>query len=108
MIVCDPSAQSFIQCIRRHGKYSVAAAKNDVLTGIRKVSDCIREGKLMISEKCTDTLREFTLYRWDETAGKDCPIKENDHAMDDIRYFVTTVIADEQTQPFFALSLERN
>lgn len=108
VIVCDPSAQSFIQCIRRHGKYSVAAAKNDVLTGIRKVSDCILQGRLMISEKCTDTLREFNLYRWDETAGKDCPIKDNDHAMDDIRYFVTTVIAAEDTRPFFALSLERN
>lgn len=107
MIVCDPSAQSFIQCIQRHGKYSVAAAKNDVVWGIRLVSDCIRLGKIKFSEKCVDTLREFSLYRWDEKAGKDCPVKENDHAMDDIRYFVTTFVAQDE-QPFFVISLERD
>ena len=106
-IVCDPSAQSFIQCIQRHGKYTVTAAKNDVVWGIRLVSDCIRLGRIKINSACTDTLREFSLYRWDEKAGKDCPIKENDHAMDDIRYFVTSVVlADEQS--FFVMSLERD
>lgn len=32
------------------------------------------------------------MYRWDEKAAEDKPIKENDHAMDDIRYFVMTVL----------------
>lgn len=40
-------------------------------------------------------MREFSLYRWDERGGNDCPIKENDHAMDDIRYFVTTILDSE-------------
>ncbi len=106
MIVCDPSAQSFIQCIQRHGKYSVIPAKNDVVWGIRLVSDCIRLGKIKFSTACTDTLREFSLYRWDEKAGKDCPVKENDHAMDDIRYFVTAFVSQSE-QDFFVMSLER-
>ncbi len=106
MVICDPSAQSFIQCIERHGEYSVMPAKNDVVWGIRLVSDCIRLDKIKISSKCTDTLREFALYRWDEKAGKDCPIKENDHAMDDIRYFVTQVFSQDE-QPFYVMSLER-
>ncbi|MBQ2580893.1 MAG: PBSX family phage terminase large subunit, partial [Ruminococcus sp.] len=105
-IVCDPSAQSFIQCISRHGKFSVMPAKNDVVWGIRMVSDCIRLDKIKFSSKCVDTLREFSLYRWDEKAGKDCPIKENDHAMDDIRYFVTQVFSQDE-QPFYVMSLER-
>jgi phage terminase large subunit len=37
-------------------------------------------------------VREFGLYRWDESAAEDKPIKENDHAMDDIRYFCQTVL----------------
>ena len=107
MIVCDPSAQSFIQCIQRHGRYSVVPAKNDVVWGIRLVSDCIRLGRIKFSEKCTDTIREFSLYRWDEKAGKDCPIKENDHAMDDIRYFVTAFVSQSE-RDFFVMSLDRD
>ena len=106
MVICDPSAQSFIQCIERHGEFSVMPAKNDVVWGIRMVSDCIRLDKIKFSSKCVDTLREFSLYRWDEKAGKDCPIKENDHAMDDIRYFVTQVFSQDE-QPFYVMSLER-
>ena len=33
-IVCDPSAASFIECIRRHGELNVIPAKNDVTTYI--------------------------------------------------------------------------
>lgn len=91
-VICDPSAASFITCIRRHGKFRVIAAKNDVLDGIRRVSDALRQGKIKICRGCDGAVREFSLYRWDESSVKDCPRKENDHAMDDIRYFVSTVI----------------
>ena len=60
-VIVDPSAASFIECIRRHGKYPVAKAQNDVLSGIRRCSDALRDGKLMFSEDCTDILREFSL-----------------------------------------------
>lgn len=46
----------------------------------------------MINRGCRDSIREFGLYRWDEKSNEDRPIKENDHAMDDIRYFVMTVL----------------
>ena len=91
-VICDPSAASFITCIRRHGHFRVIAAKNDVLDGIRRVSDALRQGKIKICRGCSDAVREFSLYRWDESSIKDCPRKENDHAMDDIRYFVSTVL----------------
>lgn len=89
-VIVDPSAASFIECIRRHGEFPVIAAKNDVVSGIRRVSDALRDGRLMFGSGCTDILREFSLYRWDESRGGDVPIKENDHAMDDMRYFVTS------------------
>lgn len=91
-VICDPSAASFITTIRRHGEFKVIPAKNDVLDGIRRVSDCLKNGKIKICHGCKDTIREFALYSWDEGSIKDCPRKENDHAMDDIRYFVSTVI----------------
>jgi hypothetical protein len=32
------------------------------------------------------------LYCWQDDPGVDAPVKENDHAMDDIRYFCATVL----------------
>lgn len=106
-VVADPSAASFIECIRRHGKYRVTAAGNDVLSGIHKVADALRSGNIKIAPCCADALREFGLYAWDESAARDKPLKENDHAMDDIRYFVATVLC-ARPDPFFAVSVKRN
>ena len=37
------------------------------------------------------------MYRWDEKAvGVDRPIKENDHSMDDVRYFVHKAFAPDR------------
>lgn len=91
-VICDPSAASFMACIRRHGRFTVIPAKNDVVDGIRRVSDCLNSGRIRICRGCNDSVREFSLYRWDESAAKDSPKKENDHAMDDIRYFVSTIL----------------
>ena len=88
-VVVDPSAASFITVIRRHGRFSVRKAKNAVLDGIRLVASLMQTGLLQVSPQCADSIREFSLYAWQEQG--DHPIKENDHAMDDIRYFCSTI-----------------
>ncbi len=105
-VICDPSARSFIECIKRHGRFRVIPAKNDVLNGIRRVSSLLAEGRLMFSSKCKDTIREFALYRWDDRCRSDTPIKENDHAMDDIRYFVAQYM--DRSDDFCAISVDRS
>lgn len=106
-VIVDPSAASFIQCIRRHSRFRVIPAKNDVVDGIRRVSDALKMHKIMFSPACIDSIREFALYRWDNTSVKDSPKKENDHAMDDIRYFVSGVISNETDGGFFAVAASR-
>lgn len=91
-VIVDPSAASFIECIRRHGLFRVWQADNSVLNGIRDTSSLLQMQYLHICDNCTDIIREFSLYRWDESAAEDRPIKENDHAMDDMRYFVRTAM----------------
>lgn len=91
-VVVDPSAASFIATIRRHGRFSVRKAKNDVLDGIRLTAAMLKAGVIKIGAWCKDAIREFGLYRWDDKGEVDKPIKENDHAMDDIRYFCSTVM----------------
>ena len=104
-ITVDPSAASFIELIRRKGRFTVVPAENNVLDGIRRVSTYLKQGKIKICRACTDTIREFGLYRWD-SSGRDSPVKENDHAMDDIRYFVTTILKSD-SGGFFAIAAER-
>ena len=94
-VIVDPSAASFIATIRAHGRFSVRKAKNEVLSGIRLVSGLLHAGVLQFSPDCTDTIREFSLYRWEEKGEKDAPCKENDHAMDDVRYFCATILRRE-------------
>lgn len=104
-ITVDPSAASFIELVRRKGKFAVYPAENNVLDGIRRVSTALKQGEIKICRACTDIIREFGLYRWDSN-GRDAPIKENDHAMDDMRYFVTTLL-NKGGGGFFAVSAER-
>ena len=106
-VIVDPSAASFIECIRRHGRFRVVKADNDVITGIRNVSTALSENRLRFHESCRDIIREFHLYSWNEKTGTDAPIKENDHAMDDMRYFVADMLKNDGDSGFFALSVSR-
>lgn len=91
-VIVDPSAASFIELLRRES-WTVKKAENDVLSGIRHTSDYLKSGKLVICDTCRDCLREIEEYVWDTKAGKDAVRKSHDHAMDDMRYFVATVLA---------------
>lgn len=96
-VVVDPSAASFILELRRRG-LRVVRAKNDVLSGIRLTAELLKSGRLVICQGCEDAAREFALYRW-QGSGVEAPRKENDHAMDEIRYFAATVAAGGLLEP---------
>ncbi|MGN1123123.1 MAG: PBSX family phage terminase large subunit, partial [Eubacterium sp.] len=108
-VIIDPSAASFIQTVRRHGKFNVIKANNDVLAGINRVCQALKNEEIYISSNCRDTIREFSVYRWDDSIRKDAPKKENDHAMDDLRYFVSTVLnREKRNEGVVSFAIERN
>lgn len=91
-IVIDPSAAAMKATIRKYGEYTCTDGNNDVLNGIQEVTKYLNLGMLQIHESCTETQKEFGAYAWDEKAvGEDRVIKEYDHHMDLIRYFIYTV-----------------
>ena len=67
----------------------------------------MKSRRILISADCQDCLREFSLYCWNEKSGGDITVKENDHAMDDVRYFVTAAIDSGNTDDFFVASVAR-
>lgn len=106
-VVVDPSAASFIEALRRRGRFKVRHADNDVMNGIRTVSSFLKNGKIKIHESCENSIREFGLYRWDDKAREDQVIKDNDHAMDDIRYMAMTVLKKAFKEHSFVPELAR-
>ena len=93
-VIVDPSAASFIATLRKRG-FAIRKANNDVLDGIRRTAVYLKNGNIKIHRSCVDSIAEFGLYRWDDKATADTVIKENDHAMDDIRYFCNTIMKNK-------------
>ena len=90
-LIVDPSATSFIALVRQKHRFRVRKAINDVVDGIQKTASCLSNGKIKICACCERSIQEFRIYSWNDKSVEDMPIKENDHAMDAIRYFVNTM-----------------
>lgn len=92
-VFVDPSAASFIAALERRGVY-VIAADNNVLDGIRKTGNLIQRRRLLVNETCVGLLDELGTYRWDDKAamrGEEKPVKECDHSVDALRYYVNSL-----------------
>ena len=101
-VIVDPSAASFQAALRQAG-FPVRAADNRVLDGIRVTAGLLRNGQIALCGSCGDCLREIALYCWE--GGKEAPRKENDHAMDEMRYFAMDL--QGETRRFAATFVER-
>jgi PBSX family phage terminase large subunit len=90
----DPEAPAAIKELRLRGVNvrDVVKGKDSIQTGIRKIKELLKAGKLKVHKKCINTIQEFETYCYpdkvDQQNFKELPIKENDHAMDAIRYAI--------------------
>ena len=103
-VIIDPSAASFIAQLGRYPEYVVIQGNNDVINGIRETASALQNGKIKIYDRLRNWIDEARGYVWQN--GTDSPVKENDHAMDAMRYFVKTKeivdLADaEEYQPLW-------
>lgn len=102
-IVIDPSAEGFILQLYEEDVDNILKANNQVLKGIELVSSLLACHRIKVLSKCKNTISEFNNYIWDTKAqerGEDKPIKQNDHAMDALRYAIMS-----QRQQFQELTL---
>jgi PBSX family phage terminase large subunit len=90
-IYIDPSAASFKLELMRSGVSHLYDAQNEVIDGIRMVSNYLNNGTLKICRKCDALIKEFQSYVWDPKCskiGQDKPLKQNDHSLDALRYIL--------------------
>ena len=80
----------------------VNKGKDSVIHGVDKVRELLKAGRLKINKKCVNTIWEFESYCYPDDRRKrtenEIPLKENDHAMDAIRYALMSYIP-QRTKP---------
>lgn len=85
----DPAEPDRIQEMSDAG-LSCREVSKDIEKGIDSVRELLKQGRLHIHKDCVETIWEMETYAYpDSTSGKnenETPIKENDHAMDALRY----------------------
>lgn len=89
--------------IKQMQKESIDLRKgvNDVFEGIEAVSRAITSNRFFVLDNCYYVLREIKLYKWRKIQGvitKEQPVKQNDHAMDAIRYVIYSRIAQPEAE----------
>jgi len=88
----DPAAAS-LKLELRNMDLPVIDANNDVLFGIKVMSQYISGKNLVVHKSCTNLIEQIQSYAWDPKAadrGEDKPIKKDDHAVDSTRYLIAS------------------
>ena len=93
-VYADPEAPNTIKELKLRGVNvrEVIKGKDSIVNGINKIKELLKAGKLHIHKRCSNTILEFETYcypdKTEDNNPKELPIKENDHAMDALRYAI--------------------
>lgn len=72
----------------------------DVFSGIQRVKSYFKnangKARLFIFKNCTNMIREIKTYRWGDG---DNPIKKDDHAVDELRYYIMSKPENKEAKP---------
>lgn len=83
------SAKSVSELFYDNGILVNSRVNKDMFSGIQRVKSYLKNGrgeaKLFIFKNCVNMIREIKGYFW---GNEDSPIKKDDHAMDDLRYYI--------------------
>lgn len=92
----DPESAGGIEELRSRGVNirEVIKNKGSVEAGIQRIREMLLRGTLKVNKKCVNLIAEFEMYSHeDEKEGNqpEKPIKANDHALDALRYVVSSL-----------------
>lgn len=90
----DPAEPDRVQAMEDAGLYIREVRKNrdSISYGIDKIRELFKQNRLFIHASCRNVIQEFETYHYPENRRglneKEHPEKDNDHAMDAIRYAI--------------------
>jgi PBSX family phage terminase large subunit len=92
----DPAEPDRLKEMRNSG-LNVREANKDVTAGIDKVRELFKQQRIKIASHCRNLIFELETYRYPDLKDKkydhnpaEKPVKENDHALDALRYVIYT------------------
>lgn len=100
-VYADPESPAAIKELNTRGVNvrEVVKGKDSIVNGIQKVRELFKQNKLKIHARCRNLISELEMYTYPDAATgltlKEVPLKENDHALDALRY----VIMSNQNNP---------
>ena len=100
----DPENAGGIEELRRKGVNvrEVIKGKGSVKAGIQMIRELLIRNKLKVNKRCVNLISEFEMYSYDENRNErneqEDPIKANDHALDALRYVISSCLPIIQKQ----------
>jgi len=94
----DPENPSAIEELRRKGVNTreVIKGKDSIKSGINKIKEMLIRGDILINKRCVNLISEFEMYSHDDDQSEknenENPVKANDHALDALRYVVSSLL----------------
>jgi PBSX family phage terminase large subunit len=104
IVYADPENPSAISVLNAKGINigEVIKGKGSIQTGINKVRNLFKRNKIRIHKDCVNLISELETYSYpDKKADRneeENPIKENDHAMDALRYAISMNQPDDHPE----------
>lgn len=102
----DPENAGGIEELKRKGVNirEVVKGKGSIESGIKMIHELLIRGDLLINKKCVNLISEFEMYSYDDDKGErnenENPIKANNHALDALRYLVSSLLPVITRQEF--------
>lgn len=110
----DPaSPQAIKELTDRHiNVYEVNKGQDSIINGINKVREMFKQGRIKIHESCKNLIWELETYSYGERKANhnetEVPIKENDHAVDALRYALMTNQPEKRIDHATKFKLQQN
>ncbi len=92
------SLKSVSDLFYEHGIVCNTKVNKDLFSGVARVRELFRSRppRIYIFKTCTNMIREIKGYAW---GHGDTPLKRDDHAMDELRYFVMSKLETKKPNP---------
>ena len=89
----DPENAGGIAELRRRevNVREVKKGKGSIVEGIQMIRELFLNKRLFINKRCVNLISEFESYAYREDSKDEVPVKENDHAIDALRYVVLSL-----------------
>ena len=89
----DPENAGGIEELRRGGVNvrEVKKGKGSIVAGVQMIRELFISKRLFINKRCVNLIAELEIYSYEEDSKKEVPKKENDHAIDAIRYVILSL-----------------